>query len=120
MKWFDWRKLCRETQQTLRIQAVLLVTEADEAPKDVIHFLGLTPSRLFDWLAKYRKGRLKALMSRPRPGRGSKLTRRQANWVRRVVSVSTIIDVLFFTLFDGRGSEEDFIDWNRRPCQLWT
>lgn len=85
MKWFDWRKLGRETQQTLRIQAVLLVTEADEAPKDVIHFLGLTPSRLFDWLAKHRKGGIKALMSRPRPGRASKLTTRQANWVRRVV-----------------------------------
>jgi transposase len=89
MKWFDWRKTCRETQQTLRIQAVLLVTEADEAPKDVIHFLGITPSRLYDWLAKYRKGGIKALKSRPRPGRAPKLTRAQAKWVRKVVLESS-------------------------------
>ena len=36
------------------------------------------------------------------------------------VSVSTLIDVLVFMVFDGRGSEEELTDRNRHPCRSWT
>lgn len=68
MKIFDWRKRSQETQETIRIQAVKLIVESGEEAKDVIRILGITSSRLYDWLSKYREGGIEALKSKPRGG----------------------------------------------------
>ena len=53
MKHCDWRSLGRETQETIRKIAVRAVDENNESPADVIRILGITRSRLYDWLARY-------------------------------------------------------------------
>ena len=85
MKFIDWRKKSQETQETVRKQAVIDVVEGGEAPKDVIRILGLTESRLYEWLGKYRSGGLGALDSLPHPGKKPLLSEDQAAWVGEIV-----------------------------------
>jgi len=85
MKIFDWRKRSQETQETIRIQAVKLIVEAGEETKDVIRILGITSSRLYDWLAKYREGGIETLKSKPRGGSERLLEEDQEMWIGYVV-----------------------------------
>jgi transposase len=85
MKFIDWRKESQETQEAIRKQAVIDVVEGGEAPKDVIRILGITESRLYEWLGKYRSGGLAALDSLPHPGKKPLLSQDQAAWVAEIV-----------------------------------
>ena len=85
MKFIDWRKKIQETQESIRKQAVMDVVEGGEAPQDVIRILGITESRLYEWLAQYRSGGLEALDSHPHPGKKPLLSDGQTEWVADMV-----------------------------------
>ncbi len=102
MKFIDWRKTSPETQEVIRKQAVLAVVEGDESAEDVIRILGLTESRLYDWLAKYRKGGFKLLNSKTRGGSQRKLKDDQADWIAQLVENTTPDDFGYEALLWNR------------------
>jgi len=81
MKHLDWRSLGPETQETIRKIAVKAVDENSEAPGDVIRILGITRSRLYDWLARYDKGGYEALNIHRGRGEHLSLNEEQQIWI---------------------------------------
>ncbi|WP_052302039.1 winged helix-turn-helix domain-containing protein [Desulfobulbus propionicus] len=72
MNEFDGRKINRKALEAIRIRAVKRV-EAGESPEAVIKALGLTRSRIYEWIAKYRERGIEALRSSKASGRPPKL-----------------------------------------------
>jgi len=110
MKFIDWRKKSQETQKTIRKQAVIDVVEGGEAPKDVIRILGITESRLYEWLGKYRSGGLEALDSLPHPGKKPLLSQDQAAWVAEMVCNKAPRDFGYETKLWTRGIIAELIE----------
>jgi transposase len=69
----DGRKLDHRALERLRIRAVGQVEQCAH-PDEVAQALGMTPSAVYAWLAKYREGGLEALEARPVPGRPPRLS----------------------------------------------
>ena len=81
MKHLDWRSFEREAQEAIRKIAVRAVDENSESPDGVIRILGITKSRLYDWLARYRKGGYEALNILRGRGEHPSLNKEQQIWI---------------------------------------
>jgi len=83
----DGRKLDHQTLETIRIMAVERVREG-EAPSAVIASYGFSRTSIYRWLAAASKPGVgvRALASRPAPGRPRRLTARQEQKVFRWIN----------------------------------
>ena len=73
MSKLDGRKLDHRTREAIRIRAVQMV-EAGESPETVVKALGFSRGRIYEWLARYRKGGIEALRFQGIPGKTPKLS----------------------------------------------
>ena len=85
MKKTDGRKLDHKTLEAIRIRAVQQV-QTGESPEMVIRALGMSRSRIYEWLAWYRSGGWGALRSKPLAGRPCKLSGSQLAWLYQTVT----------------------------------
>jgi transposase len=85
MKKTDGRKLDHKTLEEIRVRAVQQV-QAGESPEVVIRALGMSRSRIYEWLAWYRSGGWSALRSKPLAGRPRKLSGSQLQWLYQTVA----------------------------------
>jgi transposase len=69
-------------KQRDRYRAVLLAIDGHLEGDDIAHRLGRSPRFVDEWLARYRRGGLAALVPRRQPGRTPKLTPRQEEQLR--------------------------------------
>ncbi|WP_150462039.1 IS630 family transposase [Nesterenkonia ebinurensis] len=72
----DGRKIDHHTLEVLRLRAIDQVAEGQH-PEEIAAALGLHRKTVYKWLAKYREGGREAVLSRPVPGRPSKLSDEQ-------------------------------------------
>lgn len=76
----DGRRLNRKTLEEIRFRAVAQV-QSGESPEVVIKALGMSRTRIYEWLAAYRAGGWDALRAKKTRGRPTKLTGRQIRWI---------------------------------------
>lgn len=105
----DGRKINRKALEEIRISAVRRV-EAGESPEVVITALGLTRPRIYEWIAKYRKGGIEALRSRRATGRPTKLTARALQKLYRLVVSKDPRQLQFSSALWTRGMVHDLIN----------
>jgi len=73
MRHDDGRKLDHKTLQTIRVRAVQRVMDG-ESPEVVIKALGMSRTRIYEWLVAYREGGFDALKAKKISGRPKKLS----------------------------------------------
>lgn len=100
MKKQDARKLDHKTREAIRIRAVQQI-ESGESPEVIARALGYHRSAIYQWIAKYRKGGLDALKTKPIPGRPVKFQTKD-------------FDELFWKIADKNPMDYGF------PFALWT
>jgi len=84
----DGRRLSRQRQQEIRIEAVKRV-QAGETPSGVAHSMDLETSRVFGWLAAYRAGGWDALLGHKSSGRPKKLSGSQIKWTYDAITMKS-------------------------------
>ncbi len=89
MKHLDWRSFGQEAQEAIRKIAVRAVDENSESPDDVIRILGITKSRLYDWLSRYRQGGYEALNIHRGRGEHPSLNEEQQIWIGEQITNKT-------------------------------
>lgn len=77
----DGRKLDHQTLEALRLRAVEAVEQAGKDPREVAHTLGMHKHTVYGWVATARAEGHEALKAKPIPGRPTKLTQPQMDWV---------------------------------------
>ncbi len=90
----DGRRLDHKTREAIRIRAVKRV-EAGESPEVVVKVLGFHRSCIYDWLAKYREGGIKALKTRRITGRIPKLKGFQMKKVYEIITLKNPLQLRF-------------------------
>jgi transposase len=84
MKKLDGRKLSHKTLEEIRIRAVMQVQKGQN-PEEIILALGMSRSRIYNWLAAYRSGGWDALKSKKLNGRPKKLTGKQMELIYKII-----------------------------------
>jgi transposase len=84
MKKLDGRKLSHKTLEEIRIRAVMQVQKG-QSPEEVIAALGMSRSRIYNWLAVYRSGGWDALKSKKLNGRPKKLNGKQIELIYKII-----------------------------------
>ena len=84
MKKRDGRALSHAVREEIRKRAVERVL-LGESPEEVIAALGFHRSRIYEWLAQYRRGGEKALQTKPIAGRPRKFPERYAERLRALI-----------------------------------
>lgn len=84
MKKLDGRKLSHKTLEEIRIRAVMQVQKGQN-PEEIISALGMSRSRIYNWLAAYRSGGWDALKSKKLNGRPKKLTGKQMELIYKII-----------------------------------
>ena len=90
----DGRKISREKQEEIRIEAVTRV-QSGESPASVAKSLGLYQNRVFIWLATYRAGGWHALRAKKPTGRPKKLSGQQIRWIYDTVTTKNPLQLKF-------------------------
>ena len=84
----DGRAIDHHTLQVMRQQAVKAVREG-QSPDDVAKAFGVNRRTIFRWLAAYTDGGQNALLAKPIPGRPSKVSAEQMQWIADAVIDTT-------------------------------
>ena len=93
-KELDGRRLDHKTREKIRIRAVKMV-EAGQSPEQVIKALGFHRSCIYEWIAKYREGGVKALETKPICGRPKKLKGQQVKKIYDIVTSKNPLQLKF-------------------------
>lgn len=80
----DGRKLEKNEKEFLRKKVVEQVRKGT-SPEDVAKVLDINPRTIYRWLARYQRGGLEGLNTKPNPGRPPKLVNEQVSWLVRTV-----------------------------------
>ena len=84
----DGRKYDHQTLQAMRMQAVKAIRGGQSAT-EVAKAFGINRRTVYGWMAKYISGGQNALKAKPIPGRPSKLTTEQMQWIAKTVRDNT-------------------------------
>jgi transposase len=88
----DARKIPDEVMNYLRRLAVRAVEEQGHSPELIAAIFGISRSRLYEWLRRYRAHGEAALDTRTAPGAARVITRGMDGWLRKTVLQSTPVD----------------------------
>lgn len=98
----DGRKISREKLAEIRLEVVRRV-ESGERPSHVAKAMGLGPNRVFEYLARYRKGGKAALERKKASGRPTRLTGPQMRWIYKTVTTKNPMQLQFAFALWTRG-----------------
>lgn len=84
----DGRKYDHHTLQTMRLRAVKAIRNGQSAT-EVAKAYGVNRRTVYGWMAKYLSGGQQALMAKPIPGRPSKLSTEEMQWIAEAVRTNT-------------------------------
>ncbi|MGB0713497.1 MAG: helix-turn-helix domain-containing protein, partial [Gammaproteobacteria bacterium] len=84
----DGRKYDHQTLEAMRLQAIKAIRNGQSAT-EVAKAFGINRRTVYGWMAKYLSGGQKALKAKPIPGRPSKLTTEQMQWIAEAVRENT-------------------------------
>src|SRR5439155_24832387 len=90
----DARQLDHATLEAMRGRAVRSVQDG-ERPEVVARILGVNRSRMYGWLAQYRRGGWGALKAKPLFGRPPKLDGRKLRWLYDTVTQKRPLQLKF-------------------------
>ncbi len=93
----DKRALIHEALEDIRISTVRRVREAGESPEDLARILDFSRTAVYNWLRAYDAGGIDALRAKPVPGRPSRVTDDQLDWVRAIILETSPLDWRFET-----------------------
>jgi transposase len=86
--------LDHRTLEEMRIRVVKRVQDGG-SPEVIAKVLGLDRSTVYDWLARYRRGRWDGLKAKPLAGRPPKLSGKMMQWVYQTVTRKNPLQVNF-------------------------
>lgn len=84
----DGRAHDHHTLQVMRQQAIKAVREG-QSVKNVAASFGVNPRSVFRWLADFASGGQNALLAKPIPGRPSKVSAEELEWIAKAVRDNT-------------------------------
>lgn len=113
---FDGRRLDHKTREKIRIRAVKLV-EKGQSPEQVIKALGFHRSCIYEWLAKYREGGVKALQTKSITGRPKKINGHQLKKIYDIVTSKNPLQLKFEFALWTRDMIRDLI-WSQFGVKL--
>lgn len=93
-KEFDGRRLDHKTREQIRIRAVKLV-QSGKSPEEVVKALGFHRSAIYQWLAAYQQGGIKALKTKPITGRPPKLKGPQMKKIYDIITSKNPLQLKF-------------------------
>lgn len=98
----DGRKLSRKRLEEVRLEVVRRV-KSGERPTHVAKAMGLTPNRVFEYLARYRQGGEQSLRRKKAPGRPPKLKGTQIRWLYKTITTKNPLQLQFSFALWSRG-----------------